>query len=59
MVHSCSYFVTRTIFQRQLLNLVKNFSLTEGEEWIRKAVRAAAETDTLRSPWTSVESPRA
>ena len=55
----CSAFVTESTLWFRRAELVKNFSTTEGEEWIRTPARAAAVPDTLPGPWTSVVSPTA
>jgi hypothetical protein len=56
---SCSCFVTQFTFWRRERDLMKNSVATEGDEWIRRTVRAAAVPDMLPSLWTSVASPRA
>jgi hypothetical protein len=55
----CSAFVTESTLWFRRAELVKNFSTTEGEEWIRTPARAAAVPDTLPGPSTLAASPTA
>ncbi len=56
---SCSDFVTKITFLQRSANLVPHSFSTEGDEWIRRAVRAAAVPGMSPSRWTSVAGPKA
>jgi hypothetical protein len=55
----CSCFVTGLTFRCYGRELVKNFLVIEGDEWIRETARAAAVPDILHGLRTSAVSPKA
>jgi hypothetical protein len=55
----CSCFVTGLTFRCYERELVKNFLVIEGDEWIRETARAAAAPDILHGLRTLAVSPKA
>jgi hypothetical protein len=54
----CSCFVTGLTFRCYGRELVKNFLVIEGDEWIRETARAAAVPDILHGLRTLAVSPK-